>query len=291
MKLIRIRTLIILAVVIVALGVGACTSPEVSPTPAPAPTATSVPATAAPAVSSAEARSLLASVADNWDSIASFRSEMKMAVAESTGGVRQTFGSKVEVTAAAPDAQMKVTISDGSMAMDFEVITKDNVTYVRSSDEWTISEGAQNRVDAQATLMDLDELKELLAEATTVELVGKRDVHGVECEVVKFSVSPDKMLELVDLAANPSAQDDLDDFEFSALEGEVAIGVDDKLVHQYTLEMSGHGKTNREDTYVMTMSTIIWDVNAQDIVIEAPTDVKPATGAQPAPESTPTPAR
>jgi len=253
-------------------------TPTATPVP-PTPTATPVPPTPTPTAPPVDALTLLRQVHGKQQDVKSFRGAMDMLVetVESGKPVSITIAMAYEV--AEPDAHITVKMSGDPLLslFDMEMVVKDEMSYLKMGNKWTaMPAGEDDTLSSSTQMFDTAELQKLLGDASGAKLVGRRSVKGTECDVISFTLSADKMQELAALSAggapdvNPN-----DDVQLQELQGEVAIGVADKLLREMTLQMSGNDKAKPEDKMSFKLILSLWDINAEDIVIEAPPEAIP----------------
>ena len=283
-----VRLLALLAVVLAALSVVACGGGGVAATPtlAPSPTATAEPTatptatrtptrTRTPTPTASPAMALLREARGKQSDLKSYRGEMEMVMDIAQRGLVQSITVHLDVEVAEPDMHVKMQTEGAPGGFDMEMVAKGDVLYMRLADEWSALPASPDRkTQSRLYPVDDEQLQAFLAVASNATMAGRRQVKGVECDVITFSVPWERALELARLAGNAPAGD-LSDAEvnFEQLEGEVAIGVEDKIVRQLGMRMSGHSKANPAERFALDFAMTIWDINANDMVIEAPAGV------------------
>lgn len=262
-------------------------TPTRTPTPKPpTPTATATRQTS-------EASALLKQVQSKQQDVKSARGLMEIAVEGQQAGVPQSITMLFEFEMAEPDMHMKMSTKGMPFSLNMEMITKGDTAYMKMDDEWVSMPGAaKTQTKSQMQPLDVDDLESFLADATNVQLIGRRSVKGVECDVISFKLSPQKIQELAALRGQSSAQRTPSDaVQLDQFHGEVAVGVADKLVRQMVFKMSGTDKRKPAERFDMTFTISMWDINSPSIVIKAPEGAKPL-GASPTPvRRTPTPVK
>jgi hypothetical protein len=226
---------------------------------------------------------LLRSVGLKQADLKSFRSALEMMVEGMEDGEPRTVKVTLEMDSAPPDSRMRMAIVGAPFEMVFELISKDDVTYVNLGDEWTSFQGAgEAKMDAR--IMDTQELEDLLSVATDARVASRRLVKGVECDIVQFTIPPAKMLELA-AKANLSSIEDAKDVEMASFAGEIAVGAADRIMRQLTVRMEGAERNQPHNRFSFAMTMTVWDIDAPNIVIEAPPNARP--GDFPFPFGTP----
>lgn len=286
-----------------ALVVTSCAGPAAGPTPTPEPTAmptstprptrtpTPIPPTPTPSPTPTDAQALLLSLQSQEQNITNYRGAMDITVEATSEGISQSFDIQMEVAAAEPDSHMRMLMDAGFLTMDIEMITKDGISYLKMGDEWTSFEG-EAQSGSQMEMVDPAEMEAFLKHASNLRIVGQREVRGTLCDVVAFDLDYASLARLAALGGEPVDPQDIEDMEsvqFDNLKLEIAVGLEDKQLHQFVLEMEGYEKAKPEERFKMFMTMDIWDIGADDIVIEAPANVKPAPGASELPFTIGTP--
>ncbi len=257
------------------------TTPWPSPTPWPTRTPTAVPTTATPSPTPSEATSLLRQASGKQQTTKSFRGQMEIKAQGFEAGLAQSFTMGFDMEVAEPDAHMKMYTKGLPLSLDMEIITKGDTMYMKMGDEWASFPGEEGQGKAQMEVIDTDELEQFLDDASGAKIIGRRQVKGIECDIVSFTLSAAKMRELMAMSGQGrSARQLPEDVEFEQFQGEFAIGVADKLMRQMVIKMSGFQKSAPADKFAMEISMTIWDINAP-IVIKAPEGAKPFAAATP----------
>lgn len=299
------RSIPLVFAVILALVAGCGSSPpSPTPTPAPivqAPTATFVPtATARPTATPTKvptptpvanaAVALLEQVQGKQQDVKSARGLMEIVVSGTGSGTGESATVNVDFDLNEPDMRMamKITGEEKPMPFDMEIRVVDETVYLNIGGDWMAFpvDEEQPGLGDQRDLVDMNEIEAFLSEAENVKVIGRRSVRGVQCDVVAFTLPDDRLLELArEQSAVGADEVAIEDIQIGAFQGEFAIGVEDKLLHQMVLNMSMFDKTKPSAQFNMTFTTTLWDVNAPNIVIEAPVGVTPFG----VPEQTPAP--
>ncbi len=300
MKLARALALLVTAALAVAVvgcagnqpqaPVTAVATATATATPSP-PTATPTPlATATP--TPADAAALLREAQSRQQAVGSARGLLELAVA----GPPTTEGTPVSLSAEfafvkPDDVHMKISGAGMPAGLQVEVIAKGDRTYLKAGERW-LPLPAETRGERQspASLVAVDELESYLAGASGLRIAGQRAVKGVECDVVAFSPAPAQLRELAALRGQTAAQRTLEEVTLEELQGEVAVGRADKLIHQMVVKMSGYEKNKPEARFRVDFAVSLWDFDAPAIVVAAPRpeDLLFDPGS-PRPSPTPTP--
>ena len=152
-------------------------------------------------------------------------------------------------------------------------------------------QGADQSGSSQMDVMDAEQLQAFLDDASNPRLVGRRQVKGIECEVVAFDISPEEMRDLAALSGRSSLGTGPDqDVQVGDFHGEVAIGVEDGLMRQMLIDMDMADRNNPAEKAAFRLTMTMWDINSPDVTIEAPEGVKPGAGMPffPIPTAAPT---
>ena len=184
--------------------------------------------------------------------------------------------TRLHLAMAVPKGLEGLEDSEVPLALDVEVITVGDTSYMRTGDEWSAYPGGTSSLKEETNVLDTAEMEALLARATAAKVVGRRTVKGVECDVVSLALPYKDLLDLASLGGGGLDTMPSQDVRFDVFDTEVAVGVADKVVHQLVLTMGGGSTSNQADRFAMTMTMTVWDVNSPDIVIKAPANVKPA---------------
>lgn len=256
-------------------------------TPSPQPTSTPVP-TAAPA--SGDVAALLKEVQSKQMDVKSARGLMEITVEGKQDGLPQSAFISADFEMNEPDVSMVMKMKSPELPVPMEIgfVVAGKTAYMKMGGEWMSFPADEEKSGSfgDMDMVNMEELQEFLRDATNVRLLGRRTVKGVECDVVGFTLSQAKMLELARKQGKLGEGDDFpEDLGFEAFSGEFALGVKDRLMHQMVIDMSMFDKSAPSDRFKMKMSYTLWDVNAPGIVI------KPPAGAVPfgLPVSTPLP--
>lgn len=291
----RVATLLVLVLIVVPLAgcagnaaeaptdvAQATSTPEPLPTlkPVPTPIPTPIPPTPSPSPTPtlSDAAALLKEVQGTQQQVKSARGLMEIDIVGREAGKEQSATMAIEFEINEPDAHMRMSMvgEDLPMKLDMEFIAKDKVTYIKMGDEWMAFEGGDSEIKSEMNMADVSELEAYLEDASGLEVIGRRVVNGVECDIIGFTISSEKMLELARLSGRASSQRALEEeVEISEFQGEVAIGVADKMMREMVLDMSGRAKDNPQDGFSMHLTMSMWDINSPDITIEAPEGVEP----------------
>lgn len=271
------------------------TTEPASPTPTRAPTSTPTPKpptpTPSPARSEAAAQ-LLKQVRSKQQAVKSARGLMEIDMQVRQAGQPIAVKMLAEFEIAEPDSHMTMTTKGMPFSLNMEVITKGDTTYMKMDDQWvSMPGGGKRQARSQMGVMDVDDMEAFLADASSVKIVGRRDVKGVECDVVSFRLSPEKMMELAALRGQASGeQTRSQDLKLDQFDAEVAVGVADKLLRQMVFRMSGYDSRKAAEKFDMTITMTMWDFNSPSILIKAPEGAKPMVSPT-ATRRTPAPAR
>ncbi|MHB1413653.1 MAG: DUF6612 family protein [Chloroflexota bacterium] len=259
----------------------ATNTPVPTPTPSPSPT---------PSPTPADARALLRQAQDNQEAVKSYRSQMVIVVEGTQTGEAQSVKMTMDFVVAEPDMHLRLSSEGSPLALDMEMIAKDNVLYMKMGEQWMAMGDAENLLDSGDDDMGLtspDQVEQFLALASDVRTTGRRKIKGVECDVISFTIPPEKMQELMALRGGMTAQGSgTDDVQIQTFQGELAIGSDDMITRQLVMKMSGADKAKPNEKFGLSIWMTLWDVNDPSIAVKAPVGVKPLP--QPAP--TPGPA-
>lgn len=249
-------------------------------------TATPRPPTATPSPTPKpnEALALLKQVDARRQEVKSSRALVEMQIEGQEHGKPVSATITVESEFAEPNARMKMGMVGGDlpMAFDMEFIIVGDTAYWRMGEEWTAFPGGKNSLKNETNMMDTKEMEELLYGATDAKIVGRRTVKGVECDVVSLTLPYGDMLDLAELGGGGLGSSPSSDIVFDRFDSEVAIGVDDKVVHQMLFHMAGAAKGTPADRFSLVMTVTVWDVNSPNIVIQPPPNVKPFAAPTPA---------
>ncbi|MDA8217884.1 MAG: LppX_LprAFG lipoprotein [Dehalococcoidales bacterium] len=290
---------LVVVIATVALAAGcAGAAPPPPPTAVPSPTAMSTPVptpmpspSPTPSPTPADARALLRQAQDNQEAVKSYRSQMVIVVEGTQTGEAQSVKMTMDFVVAEPDMHMRLSSEGSPLALEMEMIAKDNVLYMKMGEQWMAMGDAENLLDSgdddDMGLTSPDQVEQFLALASDVRTTGRRKIKGVECDVISFTIPPEKMQELMALRggmATPGSG--ADDVQIKTFQGELAIGSDDMITRQLVMKMSGADKAKPNEKFGLSIWMTLWDVNDPSIAVKAPVGVKPLP--QPAP--TPGPA-
>jgi hypothetical protein len=220
--------------------------------------------------------------------VKSARGLMEIKFAGSSGGKIESATMAVDFEMNEPNMRMamKMQSAELPMPMDIEFIVVDKTAYMNMGGEWMAFPADQTGASGEMDLVNMGEMEEFLSEASDVKSLGRRTVKGVECEVIGFTLSQAKMLELARDQGKLGGEDELPaNMGFEDFKGEFAIGVQDQLLHQMVIDMSFFNVENPKEHFEMDMTFTLWDLNAPNIVIKAPSGVQPFG----LPKSTPLP--
>ncbi|MHB1004069.1 MAG: hypothetical protein ACYC3S_00325 [Chloroflexota bacterium] len=266
-----------------------------APTPTPWPTSTPTPKptvtpTPLPSPTPGDAAAVIRQMQTTSQTIKSGRGSMDIVIEGKDQGEPRTVTMGITFEQNDPDIHMAMKMADPDGAeplFAFEFIVKGDTAYMKMGSEWTSFPSDASEAKSQTDLVDLKEMESFLKDATNVKAVGRRNVKGVECDVVAFTLSQEQMLELARNGGSMPTEELFGaEVQFDDFTGEAAIGVTDKMPHQMIYKMSGYATEAPENPFTMTFTMTIWDINSPDVVITAPADVRPFTFEIPSPTPT-----
>jgi hypothetical protein len=243
--------------------------PTATATVAPSPT--SAPAT--PAATAGDASGLLRNLQGSQQSMTVGRSLMVMEIESEQAGKKEAATLTIELVMAEPDSHMKMSSTGPLASFVMEIISKDDTTYLNIDGEWTaLPGGGQSEFRTGGTgPFEMDEMEALLGDASSAAVVGRRLVRGTECEVISFTLPPDRMRELAAMGVDAGEEDPLsEDAQVDQFSGEVAIGVADQMLHEMTMKIGGYSRAAPSDRFSVAFTFAMWDVNSPDVVVTVP---------------------
>ncbi len=249
--------------------------PTWTPTPQPTATPTRTPTptvTASPTPS--EAAALLQQVYRAQDTLKSYRARMAIDIDVAQRGVPQAVSMIIDMEVAEPDAAMKMSSEGMPLSLDMEMVMKGDVLYMKMGDEWTALPGEGGLAEGnQAGAPDVKEMQAFFANTPSAKIMGKRTVRGIECQVISFDIPPERMLDLLAMSSGATEPPPTEDVRFDEFTGEVAIGIEDRMMHEMVLRMSGSQVDSPAEKFAMAVTITMWDINSPSIVIKAPAGV------------------
>lgn len=270
----------------------ALTAPEATPASvSPTPTFTPEPPPPTPSPTPDRAVLLLREVQEKHQEVKSARGTMEI-VLEGQAGRQQPATIAVDFEIAGPDIHMKLSGSQLPFGPEAEFIAKGEMTYLKMRDQWiALPASGRREITPQTDLVNIDVLHSHLINASGAKVVGRRSVKGIECDVISFELSPEKMRELAALRGHVSAQRAMDeDVQIERFQGEAVVGTADKILRQMVFKISGYEKQKPDERFALSLTTSLWDINSVDIVIREPEGVTPLTiPIPPSPTPVPTP--
>jgi hypothetical protein len=194
---------------------------------------------------------------------------MSLTITGPQAGLGQAIKSTIDMEVNGDDSRMKMS-GLGAVMPDMEIIIKNGVFYMGAEGEWMAfdTEGMLDKDNLRST--NASQMQAVLGDASGVQSLGKRSVRGVECEILGFTVPPEKLWDLAAL----SGKQTVSGVQVSHFNGEVALGLADGLMRQMLMEMSMSEMGKPASALDMSIEMTLWDVNAPGVVIEAPKGAK-----------------